>query len=63
MKNTNMENKLTELLIRDEPREPHRIELGAGYYFKCPWAACDTDINRYMNFCPGCGQRIDWSEK
>ena len=31
MKNEAMEQKITELLIRDEPKEPRRCELGGGY--------------------------------
>lgn len=42
------------------PKPPQRIELGGDYYFKCPWASCNTDINQYMNYCPICGQKILW---
>lgn len=59
-KNEKMERKLTELLTRDNAMEPQRIELGGGIYYRCPWVACNEDVNRFMNFCPGCGQRLDW---
>ena len=60
MKNETMEKKLTELLERDQPKPPRRIELGGGYYHKCFWLKCDTDLNQWMEFCPKCGQRIGW---
>lgn len=59
-KNEKMERKLTELLTRDNAMEPQRIELGGGIYYRCPWMMCNEDVNRFMNFCPGCGQRLDW---
>lgn len=62
MKNETMEQKITELLIRDEPKEPRRCELGGGIYYKCAWLSCGEDINRFMNFCPVCGQRIGWGD-
>ena len=63
MQNLKMEQKITELLIRDEPKEPQRISLGGGYYYKCAWLSCGEDINKWMNFCPKCGQRIGWSNE
>lgn len=60
MKNEKIEQKITELLIRDEPKEPEKVELGGGIYYRCPWLSCGEDINRFMNFCPKCGQRIGW---
>lgn len=60
--------KITRELTRDEeaallnaiPKEPQVYELGGGYYFKCPWMSCNEDITRWHNYCPKCGQRIDW---
>lgn len=63
MKNTAIEDRILEAMARQEPKEPRRIELGGGLYYKCHWISCDEDINRFMNYCPGCGQRIDWSAK
>ena len=42
------------------PYEPHKVELGGDIYYKCHWITCDCEIHTYDNFCPKCGQRIDW---
>lgn len=63
MKNEITEQKIIELMERDYPREPRKIELGAGYYWRCPWLVCDKELNRWMDFCPGCGQRIQWENE
>lgn len=63
MQNRKMEDRIINLLIRDEPKEPERHELGGGYYYKCYWLSCGQDINRFMDFCPHCGQRIKWGDK
>lgn len=63
MKNEKMEEKIIEALRLQEPLEPTRYELGGGLYYKCHWLKCNTDINRFMNYCPGCGQKIDWGRR
>lgn len=40
------------------PKMAIKQELGGGFYYKCPWIACNTDLKRYWNYCPNCGQRI-----
>lgn len=62
MQNPIIEKKIIELMERDYPRPPQRIELGGSYYYKCHWYSCNRDINKWMDFCPGCGQRIQWGE-
>ena len=63
MKNQIIEDRIIEAMLKQEPKLPKRVELGGGLYYKCHWLSCDTDINRFMNYCPGCGQKIDWSMK
>lgn len=58
-----MEERIVEALSKQDAMEPQRIELGGGLYYKCYWTACNTDINRFMNYCPGCGQKIKWGDK
>jgi hypothetical protein len=58
--NQKMEDKIMELLIRDDAKEPDMVELGGDYYFRCPWLVCGRTLHRDMQFCPGCGQRILW---
>lgn len=60
MKNESMEAKIREALQRQEALPPVIHELGGGYYYTCHWLACNRDVNKWMDFCPGCGQRIDW---
>ena len=62
MKNETIENRILLALQKQDAKEPRRMELGGGMYYKCPWLTCNTDINRFMNYCPGCGQKIDWSD-
>ena len=57
---TDLERKVAEAMSRQEPKRPQVIELGGGYYYKCHWITCSTDVNRYMDYCPKCGQRIEW---
>jgi hypothetical protein len=62
-----MENRITEArimdaLIKQEPKEPRRIELGGGYYYKCPWLGCDSDVSTMDNYCSRCGQRLMWGD-
>ena len=63
MDNRVIEERIINALRQQEPMKPRRIELGGGYYYKCHWLTCDTDINKFMDFCPGCGQRILWETK
>ena len=60
MKNQTAENRILEAMTKQEPKEPRVYELGGDYYYKCYWVSCNTDINSYMNYCPECGQKIQW---
>lgn len=61
--NAKTEERILEAMEKQGPKPPRRQELGGGIYYKCHWLNCNTDVNRFMNYCPGCGQRIDWSAK
>lgn len=52
-----------EAVLNAVPQKPKKYELGGDYYFKCHWAKCDADVNRWQNYCDQCGQRIDWSDE
>lgn len=58
--NAKIEEKIILLMERDYPRPPIIKELGGDYYYECHWLTCKRSINKYMDFCPACGQRIDW---
>lgn len=60
MKNELTEQRILEAMARQEPKEPRRIELGGGYYYKCYWLSCDCDLQRWMDYCPKCGYRVAW---
>lgn len=45
---------------------PKKIVKGKDLFweYQCPNTNCDTQFTRHASyeFCPGCGQAIDWSE-
>lgn len=61
--NEQTEDRILKAMARQEPKEPRRIELGGGYYYKCYFISCDNDISRMDNYCSRCGQRILWGDK
>ena len=61
--NAKTEERILEAMARQEPKEPRRIELGGGYYYKYFWPSCNNDISRMDNYCSRCGQRILWENK
>ena len=38
--------------------DDHIRELGGGYYYRCPWLACDKIVKSDYDYCPYCGQRL-----
>ena len=54
------EETIVNALRKQEPMEPKKHELGGDYYYKCHWLSCGEDINKFMNYCPKCGQKIKW---
>ena len=63
MKNTKVEERIIYALRQQEPQSPIKHELGGGYYYQCHWIACGETVTKFMEYCPKCGQRIDWSEE
>lgn len=61
-KNAKIEERIIKAMARQEPKKPDMSELGGGYYYSCFWATCNTTLEKWMNYCPVCGQRIDWGE-
>lgn len=59
--NEKIEERILEAMARLEPKEPRCFELGGDDYYRCHWMDCDETVNKFMNFCPRCGQAIDWS--
>ena len=57
------EQEKMEAEMNYTPQKPRKHELGGDYYYKCRWLNCDADINKWFNYCPICGQRIDWSDE
>ena len=60
MKNEQMEKRILEALQKQEPLPPITTPLGGGYYYKCHWLTCGETVNKFMDYCPKCGQRIQW---
>ena len=44
-----------------EPKEPRVHELGGDPYYTCHWMACGESLKKWWNYCPNCGQKINWS--
>lgn len=42
------------------PQQPEVHELGGGIYYTCHWLNCGETITKWYNYCPKCGQKIDW---
>ena len=58
-------NLLKQALKRNEPL---KVDLetkdalpNSGTYYDCP--KCDKVIGKHYNYCPYCGQRLDWENK
>lgn len=56
---------LQELIKKATPKKPierHYEDDGEPEYIKvcCP-AGCKVQVGSYYNFCPECGQALDWS--
>ena len=41
------------------PRQQKLVIPGVGTIFICP--SCLDPVNRIQNYCPQCGQKLDWS--
>jgi len=55
---TDKERETAELNFIPQP--PVKNELGGGVYFTCHWVNCGENLKRWYNYCPKCGQKIDW---
>ena len=49
-----------EALEKQLPKKPAPEEADGYMFFDCP--VCKTSI-QVENYCPNCGQKIDWSEE
>ena len=50
----------TDALMNAVPQKPNKHELGGGIYYTCHWVSCNETLNKWYNYCPKCGNRIDW---
>jgi len=57
------EKERSAALLNYTPKKPRKQELGGDFYYKCHWISCNEDITKWFNYCPKCGQRIDWSDE
>jgi len=57
-----LEPKIIEALMKQKPQLVQTIELGGGYYFKCPWLECSADVTKWDNYCHKCGQRLEFPD-
>lgn len=47
-------------LLSAVERPPEVHELGGDKYYTCFWAHCGENLYRWYDYCPHCGQKIDW---
>lgn len=52
---------IEEMKIRYIPKQAIREELGGGYYYRCPWQDCNKIVRSDINYCPSCGQRLQFA--
>lgn len=57
-------NKLYELIERDTPMKPTQDNSHVFRQYNCKVCNSRLDIPQLkeVNFCPKCGQRLDWSD-
>ena len=56
-------NKYQELVDKATPKKVSYLNYG-GYKIgnhHCP--ICDSIVNKRYNYCPNCGQKVDWSNE
>lgn len=54
---------IKELVDKETPMKPknkYKIDFGVGNCGDC--LKCESLVNYQMAYCPGCGQKIDWSD-
>lgn len=49
-----------EMKIRFYPKKVVKEELGGDIYYRCPWIACNKIVRSDMNYCPNCGQHLEF---
>lgn len=49
-------------MLNAVPQKPLKVELGGGIYYKCKWLSCGETLHRWDRYCPGCGNKLDWSD-
>lgn len=56
---------IKELIERDAPVKPFINILNGVREYNCGSCVCNLDIPQIkeLNFCPECGQRLDWSDE
>lgn len=54
------DQKIIAALDNATPQTPRVHELGGGIYYTCHWLECGETITKWNNYCPNCGQKIDW---
>ena len=52
-----------DAIMNATPIKPVKHELGGGVYYTCRWIKCGGTVTKWYNYCPKCGQKIDWSDE
>lgn len=51
-----------EIMLRLQPKQAIREELGGDYYWRCPWIVCNKVVRSDQNYCSNCGQKLLFNE-
>ena len=52
---------LQELVDKEKPVKVERVEFGIENEYYCPKCKCQPLT--YFDYCPTCGQKLDWSDE
>ena len=55
-------DEIQAAMLNSVPQKPLKVELGGGIYYKCKWLSCGETLHRWDRYCPGCGNKLDWSD-
>lgn len=53
---------IEDLISKAEPQEPYHTVYAGNYKYICPECLHAFEKNERPDYCPECGQRINWEE-
>ena len=62
VKDINALNEIIEIVEMREPLKPMQAEMDIDGSTTIPCGYCGEELRVMYNYCPWCGQKIDWSK-